>query len=327
MTEPHLTAPLHIVGRFDDPHTGAERSLPDLAQALHGRRSVRLWSDVPPHPFFAQQGVQPLSMADGAFPQGGDLLIGGVHVRLGPWLEQCGVRRVTLRYNLPSHQRLFDAITRIRAGTGIDPELVFVSGAIRASVGLPGRVEPSLIRLDEFLRIPLPRADRGHLTVGRVSRDVLEKHDPRDVPLYRTLAARGVQVRILGGQCLQPWLGEEPGIALLPAGAEPVADFLAGLDIFFYRTGKFTEPYGRVVLEAMAAGLPVVAAANGGYAEQIHHGADGLLVRDQNDAVQALQALVMSAPARHRMGEAARARALQLHGPQAFEQIVENYAR
>ena len=29
-----MTSPLHILGHFDDPHTGAERSLPDLADAL-----------------------------------------------------------------------------------------------------------------------------------------------------------------------------------------------------------------------------------------------------------------------------------------------------
>lgn len=320
-----MTLPLHIVGRFDDPHTGAERSLPDLADALRGRRPVSVWSDVAPHPYFVQRGVRALGASDTGLPTGGHLLVGGVHVQLGPWLERCGASRITLRYNLPSHQRLFDAISRIRAATGVDPELVFVSGVIRASVGLPGRVEPSLIRLDEFLRIPLPRIDSGRLTVGRVSRDVVEKHDPRDVMVYRMLAARGVQVRILGGKCLAPWLGGEPGIDLLPAGAEPVDTFLAGLDVFFYRTGRFTEPYGRVVLEAMAAGLPVVAAANGGYAEQIRQGRDGLLVNDQNQAIAALQRLVMSAPTRHQIGLAARERALQLHGPQAFTRIVENY--
>ena len=320
-----MTAPLHIVGRFDDPHAGAERSLPGLADALRGRRPVSVWSDVPPHPYFVQRGVRAMLPGQGDGPAGGHLLVAGVHVRLGSWLERCGASRITLHYNLPSHQRLFDAISRIRAATGIDPELVFVSGVIRASVGLPGRIEPCLIRLDDFVRIPLPRMDKGQLTVGRVSRDVLEKHDPQDVTLYRMLAARGVRVRILGGRCLGPWLGAEAGIELLPAGAEPVEEFLAGLDIFFYRTGTFSEPYGRVVLEAMAAGLPVVVAANGGYAEQIRQGQDGLLVSDQNEAIVALQKLVMSAETRHRIGAAARERALQLHGPQASARIAENY--
>jgi len=66
-------------------------------------------------------------------------------------------------------------------------------------------------------------------------------------------------------------------------------------------------------------------AANGGYAEQIRQGQDGLLVSDQNEAIVALQKLVMSAEIRHRIGAAARERALQLHGPQASARIAENY--
>ena len=72
---------LHVVGRFDDPHTGAERSMPDLATALQGQRRVHLWSDVPVHPYFAAQGVRQLPVVDDAhFPVVGTLLVGGVHV-------------------------------------------------------------------------------------------------------------------------------------------------------------------------------------------------------------------------------------------------------
>jgi glycosyltransferase involved in cell wall biosynthesis len=38
------------------------------------------------------------------------------------------------------------------------------------------------------------------------------------------------------------------------------------------------EERGRVVLEAMANGVPVVAAATGGIVESVRHGIDGLLV-------------------------------------------------
>ena len=322
---PQANTPLHIVGRFDDPHTGAERSLPDLAEALKGRRTTCLWSDLPVDPFFAAQGVRQLPSAGHDGPFGGSLLIGGVHVQLGDWLEQARPQHVTLRYNLPNHQRLFDAIARIRAATDLDPELVFVSRAMQLSVALPGRVEPSLIRLERFLEVALERADTGAITVGRISRDVIEKHDPQDVPLYRMLAARGVRVRIMGGMCLAPWLADVPGVELLPAGAEPVSEFLASLDIFVYRTGSFIEPYGRVVLEAMAAGLPVVVAANGGYAEQITPGVDGFPVRNQEETLHALQLLVLSRDLRHRTGAAARNRAIEVHGPQAIALLASHY--
>ena len=316
---------LHLVGRFDDPYTGAERELPDLASALQGRRETMLWSVVPPHPVFAAQGVRAISPTQGEFPSGGLLLLGGVHVRLGRWLEQAHPARIALRYNLPNHQRLFDAIARIRAATDVEPELLFASTALQLSVGLPGRVESSLIRLDPFLQSPIERPQREFVTVGRVSRDVIEKHDPQDAALYRMLAARGIRVRIMGGTCLRPWLSEVPGVELLPAGAEEVPHFLQSLDVFFYRTGSFTEPYGRVVLEAMASGLPVVVAANGGYAEQITPGIDGILVQRQEEALRALQSLARQPELRQKIGLAARSRAIEVHGAAAIERLVEYY--
>ena len=316
---------LHLVGRFDDPYTGAERELPDLASALQGRRETMLWSVVPPHPVFAAQGVRAISATQGEFPSGGLLLLGGVHVRLGRWLEQAHPARIALRYNLPNHQRLFDAIARIRAATDVEPELLFASTALQLSVGLPGRVEPSLIRLDPFLQSPVERPERAFVTVGRVSRDVIEKHDPQDAALYRMLAARGIRVRIMGGTCLRPWLGDVPGVELLPAGAEEVSRLLQSLDVFFYRTGSFTEPYGRVVLEAMASGLPVVVAANGGYAEQITPGVNGIPIHRQEEALHALQTLARQPALRQKIGLAARARAIEVHGPAAIERLVEHY--
>ena len=324
MTGHATTSILHIVGHFDDPHTGAERSLPDLVAALGERRACRLWSDVPPHPVFAAQGARAIDLPSGEYPKGGSLLIGGVHVRLGDWLEYATPKRVALRYNLPNHQRLFDAILRIRAATSVEPDLVFVSRAMQQSVGLPGRIEPSLIRIEPFLATAPVRPERT-VTVGRLSRDVIEKHDPGDIAVYRALAARGIQVRVMGGTCLDRWLAGVPGIELLPSGAQDPVSFLASLDIFFYRTGTFIEPYGRVVMEAMASALPVVVAANGGFAEQIHHGVDGFLVQTQEQALQALAALAANRSVREQAGQSARAACVAIHGTASFERQVENY--
>ena len=324
-TDPFCAAPLHVVGRFDDPFTGAERSLPDLAQALRGRRETLLWSDVEPHPTFAEQGVRQIGVTAGSFPQGGMLLVGGVHVHLGPWLERTGMQRIALRYNLPNHLRLFDTIARIRAATDTEPELIFVSRALQVAVGMRGRIEPSLIRLDPYLKLPLQRSAARALTIGRLSRDVIEKHDPRDAAVYRMLAARGVQVRIMGGTCLRPWLKDVAGIELLPVGAEDVVRFLGSLDVFFYRTGSFSEPYGRVVLEAMASGLPVVVAANGGYMEQIRPGSDGFPVDGQEEALQVLTRLAQSEALRLQIGAAARSRSIDVHGDAAIDRMLEHY--
>lgn len=65
--------------------------------------------------------------------------------------------------------------------------------------------------------------------------------------------------------------------------AEPVSDirpFLHHLDCMVHPTGQ--EPFGRVIIEAMAAGRPVVALDQAGPGEIITHGTDGLLVPDDS---------------------------------------------
>ena len=73
------------------------------------------------------------------------------------------------------------------------------------------------------------------------------------------------------------------------------------------------EPFGRVVVEAMLAGVPPVAAAEGGPLEIVRDGVDGLLV-DPTDtaALSAAVAGLLADPARRAaMGAAGRQRALE----------------
>lgn len=314
------------MGHFSERFAGAERELPDLADCMHGLRETQLWSDAPPHSDYARHGVRAIQAFGGVFPRGGTLLLGGVHVRLGPWLAHAGLVRVVVRYNLPNHSLLFHVIEQVRAHTGLEPELCFASHALQRAVGLPGWVEPSLIVLDAFLQGPVERPHAG-FTVGRASRDVLEKHDPEDVTLYRMLAARGHRVRIMGGICLAPQLGGVKGIELLPTGAEPVPEFFRTLDAMLYRTGTFTEPYGRIVFEAMASGLPVVASTRGGFAEFMTHGVDSLLVSSQEEAWNALEQLAASPKLRRSLGATARQTAQRLHGPELVQAMQAFYAR
>ncbi|CAN5725954.1 glycosyltransferase [soil metagenome] len=318
---------LHLVGNFSNPFTGAERELPDLAACIGPRRNTLLWSDVPPHASYMRQGVRPIKPFGGQVPRGGMLLVGGIHVGLNLWLKQARPERVALRYNLAQHNRLYEVIDTVRDATGVEPELLFVSQALQLGAGLPGIIERSLIRLEPFLENPVERPPRDAFTFGRVSRDTLDKHHKDDAALYRMLAARGHRVRIMGGTCLAPQIGHVPGVELLPVGAEDVASFYQSLDAVFYRTGLFNEAYGRVVFEAMASGLPVVAAAVGGYAECINDGVNGFLVRTQEQTINVLEALASDTELRTRMGHAARLRAIELHGVQAIEAQLQFFLR
>jgi glycosyltransferase involved in cell wall biosynthesis len=96
----------------------------------------------------------------------------------------------------------------------------------------------------------------------------------------------------MGGTCLAPELHGAPNVELLPAGAEDAATFLRGLDCFLYRTSRnWFEGYGRVVAEAMATGLPVVAGRPGGYVDYIAHGVNGCLFDATPDAAAAVLSL------------------------------------
>lgn len=318
------TTPLHLLGNFDQLYTGAERELPDLAECLAGRRQVHLWSGVPPHPDYARLGVRQIRAKEGVFPRGGMLLLGGVHVPLDSWLKEAQLERVAIRFNLPRIQRLLGMIALLRSATGLEPEVLYASSPLRHAAGWPGIVEPSLIRLEKFLAVP-ERSGGRPFTVGRASRDVIEKHHPDDPMLYRMLAARGVRVRIMGGTCLARQLAGYPGIELFETGREPMPAFYASLDALIYRTGDFYESYGRVVFEAMASALPVVVARRGGYAEFIADGESGFVVRSQEEAYDRLMQLEGEPALRKKIALAGRARAIELHGDSAIEALARFY--
>lgn len=320
------TSPLHLLGNFDDPFAGAERELPDLALRMQSRRACQLWATGRVHPAFAglsKLPIRPVSAFGGAFPRGGMLLIGGVHVPLGVWLAHGKFERIALRYNITDNGRLFDYVQQIRQQCGINPELLFVSEMQKLSVGLPGLVEPSLIILDDYLAIQ--REPQRTFTVGRVSRDVPGKHHADDPALYRMLAAYGYQVRVMGAMCLQAQVGQELGVTLLPVGAEKVSDFYRGLDAMVYRTGAQIESYGRVVFEAMASALPVVVEARHGCAQYIVDGKEGFLVRSQEEALDCLRFLATHEQERLAMGQAARQKAVELHGEQVLDHWLAFY--
>jgi glycosyltransferase involved in cell wall biosynthesis len=317
---------LHLVGCFDDPHAGAERELLDLATALAPLRPVTLWSVVPPHPWYVQRGVRPVQAFSGLFPKAGVLVWGGAHVAPGLWLRYARFDRIIIQCNLASWERLFALIEVFRETAGREPELVFVSRSLQLTSGLPGTVVRSPMDIQAFQQVGGRRGERSApLTVGRVSRDAPDKHHPQDPMLYRMLAARGWRIRILGGTCLAAELAGIPGVELLPAGAEDTVDFYRSLDIFFYRTGTTVEAYGRVIVEAMASGLPVVAGSHGGYAEVMLPGVSGMLVDTQEAAWDALEALGSDAGLRSAMGQAGRHQAEQVHGEAASRAALAAY--
>jgi glycosyltransferase involved in cell wall biosynthesis len=98
---------------------------------------------------------------------------------------------------------------------------------------------------------------------------------------------------------------------------EPVSPVLGASDISL--VPSWEEPFGRVVVEAMAMGLPVIATSPGGPAEIIDDGTDGVLVppRRPEALAAAITRLLDHEDERSRIGAAARRTAVRRFGDRA----------
>jgi glycosyltransferase involved in cell wall biosynthesis len=90
---------------------------------------------------------------------------------------------------------------------------------------------------------------------------------------------------------------------------EDVPRMMPALDVFV--SASDGEPFGRVVVEAMAAGVPVIATDSGGKREIVDDGVTGVLVPQGDVAAlaEAMATLMRDPERRARLGAAARERA------------------
>jgi glycosyltransferase involved in cell wall biosynthesis len=197
------------------------------------------------------------------------------------------------------------------ARTVVIPNAVDVAGARR--VGGVARERPLIVSVGRL------KAPKDFLTflraLGRLRDDsfeVLIVGDGPDRPrLEQEIAALG-----LGGR------------VRLAGERHDVAELLAGADVFVLPSASEGMPVS--VLEAMAAGLPVVASRVGGLAEQVVDGETGVLVSpgDADELAGALARLLRDPELRRRLGEAGRVRAEQAFDLVPFRRAhLELYSR
>jgi len=89
------------------------------------------------------------------------------------------------------------------------------------------------------------------------------------------------------------------------------------------------ESFGMVLIEAFAAGTPVVASAIAGYADVVTEGVDGVLVppADPQRLAEELQALHLEPERVAAMGNAARSSAQRYAWPRVADRVIEVYER
>lgn len=123
---------------------------------------------------------------------------------------------------------------------------------------------------------------------------------------------------------LEKMVGAQEGVVLVGAVDDVWAE-LARADVFVLPTRH--EPFGIVVAEAMAAGLPVVVTDVGGVPEFVDDGQQGALVPpDDPSALAAALVDRLRDPERaRREGEAGRLRAADFHVDRSVQQYLDVY--
>lgn len=164
--------------------------------------------------------------------------------------------------------------------------------ALRARPGQP--VRP--VRIVSIARMQAPKDHQTLLeALARLPADAWEADLIGDGPLEAQVRERiaalglGQRVRILGLR-------------------KDIPELLAAGQVFVLVSRS--EGFPRSILEAMRAGLPVVASAVGGVAEAVEEGVNGMLLRPGDSAQLAgcLQVLIDDPAVRQRLGQAGRQR-------------------
>ncbi len=209
----------------------------------------------------------------------------------------------------PKIQRIYDGVDGERFGRAADRRL-----AARRALGLAAS--------DEVIGLPavlLPW--KGHemfltafarLADGRPNlRALLVGASPSGAPdLSGALRAQAAKLGISDRVCFTGHVAD-------------MVDMYAAMDLVVHASQQ-PEPFGLVVVEAMAAGKPVIAADAGGPAEIIRHGTDGWLypMGDAGALTSAMARLLDDRPLREGLAQRAPLRAAAFDQTAADEAIA-----
>ena len=205
-----------------------------------------------------------------------------------PWLNTLHGRLDMIEY-----QGIFDVFSQV--------PLVSISDSQRRPLPQANFVGTVLHGLPENLLTPRPATPSYLAFLGRISP---EKRPDRAIRIAR---AAGIPLKIAAKvdnadrayfeAVIKPML-DDPGVELIGEINEAQKpDFLSGA-IALLMPIDWPEPFGLVMIEAMACGTPVIAINRGSVPEVVDDGISGFIVEDETGAIGAVE----------RLGELDRAR-------------------
>ncbi|MET3762543.1 glycosyltransferase family 1 protein [Sphingomonas sp. UYEF23] len=185
-------------------------------------------------------------------------------------------------------------------------------------------------RRDLAWRRSLGIAD-DEIAVGFLGRLVKEKGLDVFAQALRALDQRGVKHRtfVVGEGPARDWFAQQAPNAVF-AGyltGDDLGRAVASMDVFF--NPSLTETFGNVTLEAMAAGVPVVAARASGAVGLIADGVTGLIVppTDIEGYADALQRFCEDDAFRHSAGAAGHAAAAAYQWERINQVVLDTYLK
>lgn len=233
--------------------------------------------------------------------------------------------RVKLVYTVHSHDNAesITGLKRLAYSRLIDATVAisdFVAGT--ATVLNPRRLVtiPNGVNLDRFAGLEREPAGGGVFTIVNVARFIRFKGQDVLIEALALARARGLDARcIFVGTIAEQEFFDELAAQVTRAGLGDAVRFEIGrsdIETFFAEADAFVlssrdEGFGIVLIEAMAAGLPVIAPKVGGAAEIVVDGESGLHFRasDPADLSEAIQRMAGDRSLQRRLADGGRARA------------------
>jgi glycosyltransferase involved in cell wall biosynthesis len=231
-----------------------------------------------------------------------------------PVFARRGTAMVHTVHNLAEREAdwLGRAIHRYAFRHGVIPVAIAdeVARSVREVYGVEPESIPNGIDTEAFRR-PEARLPEEEVVIVSVARLDPQKNPLGLIEAFAAVAAGGTRCRLLmagEGSLLEAARERSAGLSVSFLGVRSdMPELLNACDMFALASDWEGRPLS--VMEAMAAGLPVVATAVGGIPEIVEDGVTGLLVPpgDTKALAGALECLVRSPQRRRQLGEAGRA--------------------
>ncbi len=217
-----------------------------------------------------------------------------------------------------------------RAASARASQIVTLSNAAASQPALLGRgAHVRAVRFDLSRYASVKEVERVH-TIGLVgdlvelknhelaidlAKRVREYHEEVAVLLVGRDVSRNVPRAAEYAERVGRKVVSTPGVELISSTPEAMPEVMARLDVLLH-VSTVPESFGRVCVEAMAAGRPVIAYDHGGVSELVDDGRTGLLCPpgDSEAVARALLRLLRNPQLCADMGRAARSAAVERFG-------------